>query len=541
MIRTGSNTHLPRKLYTAEQVRAIDSLLIETIPISGLKLMERAASVVLCVISNRWPQLRRLIIFVGTGNNGGDGYFIAALAAAEGIPVQVLECGDLARLHGDAASARDEALANGVSCKQCDILLDLASAEFAHETVLVDALLGTGHSGPLRGSYESTISWMNDSGLPIVSVDLPSGLNCDTGHVSQIAVRAAISVCLVGLKQGLFTGNGPEHAGEIVFHDLGLPEALKLHDVVCKAASTRIDINFVASLLKPRPLDSHKGDCGNVLVVGGDAGLGGAALMAAEAAARMGAGTVSLVTRGAHLAASLARRPEIMVRAIEDPEGSDAEQFSILMQKASVIVVGPGLGSSKWSHSLLRQILEFAGADLPVVLDADALNILAQIQVQDASPNAISNGSMRKSSPLWLLTPHPGEAARLLRSTVSKVQEDRFAAVCSLQARFGGSVLLKGAGSLLCTPGESVDFKPEPSRIEVCTEGNPGMASGGMGDVLSGMLGGLIAQGLSVSDALRCGVCIHGEAADLAVASEGQRGLLATDLFGPIRRLVNKL
>lgn len=541
MTRSNSNTHLPRKLYSAEQVRALDALLVEHIPISALKLMRRAATVVLSVISQRWPQLRRLVVFVGTGSNGGDGYYIAALAAAEGIKVQVLECGDPDRLRGDAASAREEALAGGVSCKQCDILLDLASAQFGKDTVLVDALLGTGHSGPLRGAYEPTIDWMNGSGLPIVSVDVPSGLNCDTGHVAEVAVCAAMTVCLVALKQGLFTGNGPEQAGEIVFHDLGMPEELKISDVARNTSSTRIDINYVSSMLKPRRQDVHKGDCGNVLVIGGDVGYGGAALMAAEAAVRIGAGTVSLVTRTPHVTASLARRPEIMVRAIEEPDAFGSEQLLALMQKASVIVIGPGLGNSNWSYSLLRQVLEFAGSHLPVVVDADALNLLAETSALNEDSLNSDGKTMRMYSPQWVLTPHPGEAAGLLQQTVTKVQENRFAAALSLQSKFGGAVLLKGAGSLLCCPGEIVNFEPEPARVEVCTEGNPGMASGGMGDVLSGILGGLIAQGLSVSDALRCGVCIHGEAADLAVVSEGERGLLATDLFLHLRRLANNL
>lgn len=541
MNRSNSHTHLPRKLYTAEQVRALDALLIEHIPISALKLMRRAASVTLSVISQRWPQLRRLIIFVGTGNNGGDGYYIAALAASEGIKVEVLECGDRTRLRGDAASAREEALGSGVACKQCDILLDLAAAEFGQEIVLVDALLGIGYRAPLSGAYEPTIDWMNGSGLPIVSVDVPSGLNCDTGHVAEVAVCASMTVCLVGLKQGLFTGNGPEHAGEIVFHDLGMPEELKSSDVATAISSTRIDINFVSSLLTPRRLDAHKGDCGNVLVLGGDVGYGGAALMAAEAAARSGAGTVCLVTRSPHVTASLARRPEIMVRAIEEPDGFGSEQLLELMQRASVIVIGPGLGNSNWSYSLLRQALAFAGSHLPVVLDADALNLLAEIAASNDVPAGNEGNAMRMHSPMWVLTPHVGEAARLLRTTVTEVQENRFQTALSLHSNFGGAILLKGAGSLLCCPGETVNFEQQAPRIEVCTEGNPGMASGGMGDVLSGLLGGLVAQGLNVADALRCAVCIHGEAADLAVVSEGERGLLATDLHQYIRRLVNKL
>ncbi len=541
MSRSNSNTHLPRRLYTAEQVRALDEAIIEQVPISALKLMRRAASVVLSVISQRWPQLRRLVVFVGTGNNGGDGYYIAALAAAEGIKVQVLECGDVNRLRGDAANARVDALANGVACKQCDILLDLASAEFTQETVLVDAILGTGHVGPLRGNLEPTIDWINGAGLPTVAVDIPSGLNCDTGHVAEVAVRASMTVCLVGLKQGLFTGSGPEHAGEIVFHDLGMPEEIKTSPLAKATASTRIDINSVSSMLRPRRLDTHKGEFGNVLVLGGDVGYGGAALMAAEAAARIGAGTVSLVTRSHHVTASLSRRPEIMVRAIDEPDGFGSEQLLALLQKASVIVIGPGLGNSNWSYSLLRQALQFAGSHLPVVLDADALNLLAETAAMHGVSDDGDGTAMRLSSPQWVLTPHPGEAARLLQSTSAEVQENRFAAVLALQAKYGGVVLLKGSGSLLCCPGEIVNFEPEAARVEVCTEGNPGMASGGMGDVLSGMLGGLIAQGLNVADALRCGVCFHGEAADLAAVSEGERGLLASDLFPHLRHLANNL
>jgi len=517
----------------------LDQLMIEHVPITALKLMRRAAQVVLSVVLQRWPQLRRIIVFVGTGNNGGDGYYIALLAATQGIKVQVLECGDVQRLRADAASARDEALAAGVSCKQCDILLHLASAEFPQETILIDALLGTGHKGLLRPGYEPVIDWINRSELPTVSVDLPSGLNCDTGEVKESAVCATMTVCLVGLKQGLFTAQGPEHSGEIVFHDLGMPEALKKDSLVSHPASSRIDINILAELLSPRTLGMHKGQCGNVLVVGGDVGFGGAALLAAEGALRVGAGTVSLVTRTAHVGSVLSRRPEIMVRGIDEASGQGSEQLLELLQRASVVVIGPGLGSSNWSHSLLRQVLQFAQGQLPVVLDADALNLLAL----DAYPEPGSGDTTKSpefiASEQWIMTPHPGEASRLLDASVSEVQSDRFNAVTQLQQRWGANVLLKGAGTLLCYPNESLVAKPGDVRIDVCTEGNPGMASGGMGDVLSGVIAGLVAQGLSNVDALRCGVCVHGEAADLAAAAGGERGLLASDLLPYIRRLAN--
>lgn len=540
MSRPHSHTHLPRQLYTARQVRALDQLMIEQVPISSLKLMRRAASVVLSVVCQRWPQLRRLVVFAGTGNNGGDGYYLAALAAADGIKVQVLECGDHERLSADALSARVEAIAAGVSCRPYDMLLDLASAQFSQDTVLIDAILGTGFKGPLRESHESVIEWINGSDLPVVSVDLPSGLNCDTGSVGEIAVKATMTVCLVGLKQGLFTGKAPDYAGEIVFHDLGMPESVRASPQARSPSSTRIDIHAVTDCLIPRSASTHKGQCGNVLVVGGDLGFGGAAIMAAEAAARAGAGTVTLLTRSQHTTAALMRRPEVMVRGVDEPDGFGSEQILALLQRASVVVLGPGLGNSNWSHSMLRQVLQFAGTHLPVVLDADALNLLAEY----ASLEAESDGGdavLPLRSPLWVLTPHPGEAARLLQVTVSAVESDRFAAVTSLQSRWGGSVVLKGAGSLLCTETARADRVETEVGIDVCTEGNPGMASGGMGDVLAGLIGGLIAQGLSPALALRCGVCIHGEAADLAVEEAGERGLLATDLMLPIRRLVNHL
>lgn len=539
MNRSNSNIHLPRKLYTADQVRMLDQLMIEHVPISALKLMRRAAQVVLSVVLQRWPRLRRLIVFVGTGNNGGDGYYIALLAAAQRIKVQVLECGDTHRLRGDAASARDEALASGVSCKQCDILLHLASEEFSQETVLVDALLGTGHKGALRSGYEPVIDWMNSAKLPIVSVDLPSGLNCDTGEVLETAVRAMMTVCVVGLKQGLFTAQGPEHAGEIVFHDLGLPEALKKDSHVSNPSSSRIDINILPEFLSQRTLGMHKGQCGNVLVVGGDVGLGGAAMLAAEGALRVGAGTVSLVTRSQHVGPALTRRPEIMVSGIDEASGRGSEQLLELLQRASVVVIGPGLGNSNWSHMVLRQVLQFAGAHLPVVVDADALNLIALDAHGDPESDAATNTSEFVASPLWIMTPHPGEASRLLAKPIAEIQADRFAAVTQLQRRWGASILLKGVGSVLCYPSGSLIAKEGDIKIDVCTEGNPGMASGGMGDILSGVIAGLVAQGLSNVDALRCGVCVHGEAADLAAIAGGERGLLASDLLPYIRRLAN--
>jgi hydroxyethylthiazole kinase-like uncharacterized protein yjeF len=272
-------------------------------------------------------------------------------------------------------------------------------------------------------------------------------------------------------------------------------------------------------LLTPRASDSHKGDYGHVLVVGGDHGMGGAVLMAASASARGGAGLTSVATRPEHVPALIAHRPELMARGVDADE-----DLGNLLARATVVVLGPGLGQSAWSRRCLEQALKAAAArDLPVILDADALNGLSQ------DPALFPAGLYGKC----LLTPHAGEAARLLGISREAVTQNREASARSLQQKFGGAVVLKGAGTLMCYPqGERV-------HVATCGHGNPGMASGGMGDVLSGLGGALLAQGFSLADSVRLGVCIHSKAADLAAQNDGQRGLLATDLLPHIRRLLN--
>lgn len=272
--------------------------------------------------------------------------------------------------------------------------------------------------------------------------------------------------------------------------------------------------------LGARARNSHKGDFGHVLVLGGDHGTGGAVLMAAEASARCGAGLSSVATRPEHVGACLQRRPELMVRGLTEPA-----DLAPLLQRATVLVLGPGLGQSPWSlHCLELALRQATDRQLPVVLDADGLNWLAR-----ESTLAGFSGHCP-----WILTPHAGEAARLLGNSRTAINADRHAAVRALQDRYGGVALLKGAGSLLCYREGS------RQQLAQCPYGNPGMASGGMGDVLSGILGGLLAQGFTLADSARLGVCAHALAADTAVAQGGgERGLLATDLLPHLRTLLN--
>ena len=365
--------------------------------------------------------------------------------------------------------------------------------------VIVDALLGTGLTREVTGQYAQAIILINNSSAAKIAVDIPSGLQADTGTVMGCAVKAHATATFIGLKQGLFTGDAPEYCGEITYASLAAPEA------VFEQVRSSVD------LVKPEPFEkrlrsAHKGNYGHVLVVGGDLGYSGAARLAAEAALRVGSGLVSVATRKEHAPYLNIARPELMCRGVDN-----IDELDNLLEKATVLLIGPGLGQSEWSQMLFNKAIE---TGKPLVLDADGLNLLAE------SPRSKAN---------WILTPHPGEAARLLGIATKAIQADRFAAVQAIRKRYGGTVVLKGAGTLIASA----------EKIAVSTTGNPGMASGGMGDVLAGVIAGLNAQNLNLETAARQGVHLHGAAADQAAESDGERGLLASDLFYYLRKLVN--
>jgi hydroxyethylthiazole kinase-like uncharacterized protein yjeF len=513
-------------LHTSEQTRQIDQQAINS-GISGYALMQRAASAALRVIRQRWPQRRELIVFCGGGNNGGDGYEIARQARADGLSVQIFALTAPDALQGDAALAAQAALAADVPCKVFD-LSDathwISSCRLQH-TVLVDALLGIGCKGALRPLVSQAVDLINQLEAPVLSIDVPTGICADSGHAEQQAVMADICLMVVARKQGLYTGMAPAFAGDLLFDDLGVAQALTFPLPTVPASARGIDSRILRTPALLRSPAAHKGHSGHVLVVGGDQGYGGAAMMAAQAAARSGAGTVSLLTRSAHTGAMLTRCPEVMAHGVDDWQGDAAERALQLIQRASVIVLGPGLGRSVWSHALLHTVISRAVQwRIPLVLDADALNLLA---AQQTDWEELAPAAQRAQ---WILTPHPGEAGRLLQCDTAQVSTDRFQAVSKIQTLSGCVVILKGAGSLLAFPsGHAV--------IDICLEGNPGMASGGMGDVLSGICGAMLALGRSApvrfdaADAARFAVCAHGEAGDIAAARIGQRGLLATDLL----------
>lgn len=490
-----SPDNLPLALYSAAQVRELDTRLIAA-GTPGFELMNRAAHAIWRALCRRWPAAGAVTVLAGRGNNAGDGYLVAALALRDGWRAQVLTDGDPAQLQGDAAAARDEAQAAGVVIRpwsECAVF----------DGVLVDALLGTGLGGAVREPYAQAIRLINASGLPVVAVDIPSGLSADSGQVLGVAVRAELTVTLIGLKLGLFTGVAADWVGELVFDDLQASPQL----VAAQAFSAqRLDGNRVPRL-PPRPRNVHKGQLGHVLVVAGDHGMAGAGLLAAQSALRAGAGMVSLATRAEHLPAAQARVPEVMGAAV-----ASANQLLALGTSASVWVVGPGLGQGAWGRSLLSAAATRAA---PQVWDADALNLLALGVVK------LPQGGV--------ITPHPGEAARLLGISSAEVQADRPAAALALARRYRTVCVLKGAGSLIADP---------EGQLLLCDRGHPAMAGAGLGDVLAGLIGALLAQGLSALEAASLGVWLHARVGE-RLAEQGC-GLAASDLCAAIRQLIKE-
>ena len=484
-------------VYSPSQVRELDQRAIAHLDVSGYELMCRAGQYAFDMGFARFTQARHWLVLCGSGNNAGDGYVIARLARAAGIEVTVVAITDPSCLNGDAYKAFDDFRAAGgetqaydpVSCQAGDLI--------------IDAMLGTGIDRDLEGPYLAAVKGVNLSDKPIVAVDIPTGINGLTGEVMGVAINADVTVSFVGLKIGLFLADGLNHGGELLFDDLGIPPSLSADMVPGLLLFGEQDL---AELLPVREPGSHKGMFGHVLVVGGNYGMAGAARMCAEAALRAGSGLVSVATRQAGVAAILSGRPELMVHALED-----AADLSDLITRCSVIALGPGLGRDEWAKRCFDRLVQ---VDKPKVLDADALNILAEY------PQHRND---------WVLTPHPGEAARLLGVSVAEVQSDRLSAVQALQSRYGGVAVLKGHGTLIAGE-QSVPF--------VVNGGNPGMATAGMGDVLTGVVAAILGQTGGLQAPAAAAAYAHALAGDRA-ASEGERGMLASDLLQHLRTVLN--
>ncbi len=483
------------ELYATATSRAIDAWIINRALYSGYDLMCRAGGAAFRLWQVHFPEFNTAIVLVGPGNNGGDGLIIARLAKAQGYAVEVYAVAGPSAYRDDARLALTDWLNAGGKLQPFSA--DLAAPE--KPCLLIDALLGSGLNKPVSGVFAQAVDWLNRSPWPVLAVDIPSGLNGDTGKVMGGAVKAAATVSFIARKQGLYTGDARDYTGRIYFVDLGLP------------TSIYEDFSASASLLgrpcfPPRSKGQHKGDNGHVWLIGGAPGFSGAARMAGEAALRVGAGRVSIATHPDHACWLNLDRPELMVHGL-----TDNVDLAELTGKADVIALGPGLGVHEFGRFWFEQALSL---NKPLVIDADGLNLLAQ------TPHRRDD---------WILTPHPGEAARLLGCSIGQIEEDRFSSVRRLQQRYGGCVVLKGAGTLVA----------DEKMIWVIETGNPGMATAGMGDILTGVIAALWAQGLSLSQSAAAGAYIHGAAGDQAARADGERGLIASDLLPYLREQVN--
>ncbi|MEH2922547.1 bifunctional ADP-dependent NAD(P)H-hydrate dehydratase/NAD(P)H-hydrate epimerase [Samsonia erythrinae] len=494
--------NLPHAVFYGEWVRREEASAAAESGLSLWELMQRAGEAAFQVARQRYPSARRWRVLAGHGNNGGDGYVVASLALRAGLEVEVIACTRDKPLPDDAHLARQHWLAQGGRVVEIVDGVEAAIPWPDDIDLIVDGLLGTGLSGAPRASYAALITQANAASAPIVSLDIPSGLNAETGACAGVAIRAAHTVTFIALKPGLLTGQAREQVGQLHYCALGLQDWLKRQT----APIQRLTAERLTEWLLPRPAGQHKGNNGRLLVVGGSAGLGGAALMASDAALHSGAGLVRVLTHKQYLSAFLTSRPELMVQELT------ADTLRQGLEWADVVVIGPGLGQDEWGKNALRMT---ENCNKPMLWDADALNLLA------INPHKRQNR---------VLTPHPGEAARLLNCRVSDIESNRLLAARKLVKRYGGVVVLKGAGTVIADDQEN---------IAIADVGNPGMATGGMGDVLSGIVGGLLAQKLSLYNAACAGCVVHGASADWLALRRGTRGMLATDLLPVLFRYVN--
>ena len=483
-----------KKIYLADQIQDLDKLAISEQNITSFSLIKRAAKAARDLLFRRWSEVKKVGIVCGSGNNGADGFVLGALLADRGIQVTI---------HSPSVSLKKDSEAEIASrlCFERKIKMTDINETLEKSELVIDALLGTGLSREVEGSYFEVVNKVNESNKPVIAIDVPSGLCSNTGRKRGACIKADLTITFIGEKAGLYIGDGPALAGEVIFDNLKAPEIIYSK---IKYAAKVLELNSQKLKMPVREMNSHKGSHGHALIVGGDEGMGGAAIMAAEAALYSGAGLVSLVTHPSNVSAALSRKPEIMVKGL-----TKSLDLNRLVQVASCVVLGPGLGTDNWGVELYRKLIK---VNKPLVLDADGLNCLAS--EKDTRSN-------------WVLTPHAGEAKRLLGKDC---QADRISSVIELSRLYRATMVLKGPGTLVSN---------EEGDVGLCPYGNPGMAVGGMGDILSGVIGALVAQGITNFESAKLGVVLHSYAADKIAQEQGKIGLLATDLLLEIRRLLN--
>ncbi|MFZ5596057.1 MAG: NAD(P)H-hydrate dehydratase [Bacillota bacterium] len=502
------------KVVTALQMREIDRRAMEDFKIPGIVLMENAGKSVVDIVREKLGGVvygKNVAVFCGKGNNGGDGLVAARHLFNMGADVRVIFLEKPEKITGDAAVNLEIWQRTGQKIYTVAQKEDLNAVRLilVRTDIIIDAIYGTGFRGKVKDLPGRVIEAVNAAGKPVIAVDVPSGLEADTGSVNGPCIRAGITVAFGLPKVGVLLEPGAGYAGELRVADISIPPVL-LDDE--KLNCNLVDFNMVRGWLTPRSSSSHKGDYGRVLVLGGSRGMAGAACLAAGAAARIGAGLVTLVVPGAIYYPVASLLPEVMVYPAPGEEAFSKEAMAVIsgmLERADVLAIGPGLSAGPETGELVRKIL--ASVCIPTVLDADGLNALAG-----------HTGIFKKVKAPLVITPHPGEMARLAGMATDGVQRDRLGVARSFSADWGVTLVLKGAKSIIALPDGTAYINPT---------GNPGMATGGSGDVLTGVIAGLIAQGMDVAGAAAAGVYIHGLAGDRAALEKGMMGLIAGDIL----------
>lgn len=490
---------LTQKLYRADQVRLHEPAAAKKMGIDMFSLMQRAGASVYQHCVSLLPNVDNYLILVGIGHNAGDGYVAALTAANAGKNVTLCAVEPDREVQGDVAKAKQAWLASGGKVHP------YSSEALDKADVVIDALLGTGINGVIRQEFATVIDELNESACPVVSIDVPSGLDANTGDSLGECVQASATVTFVGIKLGLTTGAGKQACGDLIFEDLGIG---KVFSELARSDASALDFKHFKGLA-PRPVHSHKGTYGRLLCIGGNKGMSGAIRLSSEAALRTGTGLVRVYAHEDSVSQICAGRPELMV---------SSTGLNDALAWATCIVIGPGLGQDEWSKATFDAVMEYCQKQAkPIVIDADALNLKAVNTSFVALPECV-------------ITPHVGEAARLLNVSIEEIEANRFNYARQCAQRYDATCVLKGAGSIVDNQLHSW----------VCRHGNPGMATAGMGDVLAGILGSLMSQGLSADMACQYGVSIHAKAGDIVAQENGQRGLLASDLFNTVRLLINE-
>jgi NAD(P)H-hydrate epimerase len=513
-----------RPIFTAEEMRRVDERAIRELGIPGSTLMERAGkaaaeAVMGELVARRRARGARVLVVCGKGGNGGDGFVVARALRRRGVRCDVVLTSPAADVRGDAAAklaALQKAGVRPVVISDARLLAPLAQ----RADLVVDALLGTGARGGPRGLMADIIERLNAAARPVVALDIPSGLPADGGVPDAPVVRADVTVTFAGLKRGLVMPPGRELAGRVIVADIGIPR----DDVARGIATYLLDAEDVRAHFPPRPRAAHKGTYGHLLVIAGSVGKTGAAALAATSALRAGAGLVTVATAASQQPIVAGLLLEAMSAPVE--EGAPGEigerawdGLRALMAARDAIAIGPGLGLSDGAQVVARRVIE--EMSLPVVADADALTALTG-----------HLDLLRKAAGPRCLTPHPGELARMLGTTVAEVQRDRIEVTRAFATTYRAHVVLKGAVSVIASPDGRVLLNPT---------GNPGMASGGTGDVLTGMVGALLARGLAAADALSAAVYLHGLAGDLAAERMGEESLIARDVIAALPEAFKRL